>query len=397
MRSRGSWEMKYELPADPVTGRRRSKTATIRGSKRDAQRELRRILNSLDEGAYADPGRITVGQYLDDWLAGRRPAISLKTYSRYEDLIRLHIRPVLGEVELRKLSTTAINQFYADRLESGRVDGNGGLAPRTVGHLDRLIHAAFEDAVRDRLLARNPAQYACRPKVERKPKRVLDDEEFRAVLDKAAGGPLYCPLYVILSTGIRRGELLALRWRHVDLDASVLVVVEAVEETRHGVRVKAPKTAAGRRRVDLPASTVEVLRSHQLQQKKHHLVLGLGWAMDTLVFPTIEGTPWRPCNFTKSVGRLARSAGVEGFGPHAGRHTHFSRLLEAGVHPKIAQIRAGHSSIQVTMDAYSHSTDALQRAAAERIDNAFREIREGSGGISVAISPSAPKDDLVNN
>jgi integrase len=248
--------------------------------------------------------------------------------------------------------------------------------------------------VRGRLIAINPVDEAKRPKVERKAKQTLSPEEFTALLDRANGGRLYAPILVILATGLRRGELLALKWRKVDTDADVLFVVEAVEETRGGMRIKDVKTAASRRRVDLPAFAVEALRNHAKQQKEQHLALGIGWSPDTLVFDNGLGEIWRPRNFTKEVTRIAASIGIT-FTPHLGRHDHFTRLLETGVHPKVAQVRAGHSSIAVTMDVYSHATDALQREATERMQDVFEQIQERSGGNRVAKALLPPTAKMI--
>lgn len=227
-------------------------------------------------------------------------------------------------------------------------------------------------------MAFNPTDFVERPKVDRKPKRTLQEGEMSALLATAAGGSLHAPLFLIFATGMRRGELLALRWRHLDLDAAQAEIVQTVEDTKAGgLRLKDVKTAAGRRRVDLPSSAVQMLRSHGVRQKKFHLALGVGWTPDELVFSApVSGGLWRPRNFTKAVTRLALAAGVKGFTPHAGRHDHFTRLLKAGIHPKVAQVRAGHSSVTVTMDVYSHATDGMQREAAERID----DILIASGG-----------------
>ena len=168
--------------------------------------------------------------------------------------------------------------------------------------MDRLLHRAFKDAIKARLLALNPTDYVERPKVERKPKRTLEEGELATILGKFAGGRLYAPLFTILATGIRRGELLALRWRDLDLDAGVAQIVQTIEDTKAGgLRLKDVKTAAGRRRIDLPASAVQVLRAHMLEQKKLALALGTGWSPDVLVFPAFGGGLWRPRNFTNAV------------------------------------------------------------------------------------------------
>lgn len=215
-----------------------------------------------------------------------------------------------------------------------------------------------------------------------------------ALLDRVKSGRLYAPILVILATGLRRGELLALKWRYVDLDAGVLFVVEAVEETREGIRIKDVKTAASWRRVDLPAFAIEALWDRQHEQKQEHLALGTGWSPDTLVFDNGLGDIRRLRNFTKEVTRIAASIGIT-FTPHLGRHDHFTRLLETGVHPKVAQVRAGHSSIAVTMDVYSHATASLQRDATERMQHEFERIQEG-GGNRVAKALSGAKGTVVN-
>jgi integrase len=265
---------------------------------------------------------------------------------------------------------------------------------RTVRHLDRLLHTALRDAVRARLIVFNPSTDAKRPKVERKPKKTLSAEEFTGLLDKAKGGRLYAPILVTLATGLRRGELLALRWRNVDLDAGTLAVIEAVEETRAGVRIKDVKTAPSRRRVALPDFAVEALQEHRARQREEHLALGIGRSVDSLVFPDPFGEVRRPRNFTKAVTALAASAGVH-FTPHLGRHDHATPLLQAGCHPKIAQQRLGHSSIAVTMDIYSHAADDLQDQAVERMQTAFENMSGRSGGNPVAKRVPGSKGDVV--
>ena len=396
IRKRGgnSWELKYDIGPDPVAGKRRMRSKTVRGAKRDAQRELRRLLGQVDEGTHADPGKLSLGAYLDQWLDGHRATVAPRTAERYSEHIENHVKPVLGNVLLAKLTTLKLNAYYADKLATGRMDGQGGLSAQTVRHLDRLLHTALRDAVRGRLIAINPVDEAKRPKVERKAKRTLSPDEFTALLDRAKGGRLYTPILMILATGLRRGELLALKWRYVDLEVGVLFVVEAVEETKDGMRIKDVKTAASRRRVDLPTFAVDALRDRQREQKQEHLALGIGWSPDTLVFDNGLGEIRRPRNFTKEVTRIAASIGIT-FTPHLGRHDHFTRLLETGVHPKVAQVRAGHSSIAVTMDLYSHATDALQLEATERMQVAFENIRGSSGGKPVAKALSGGKGTVV--
>ena len=258
-----------------------------------------------------------------------------------------------------------------------------------------MLHTALKDAVRARLIATNAVDFAKAPRVGRRTRRALSDDEYMALLDAAEGTRMKAPLVTILGTGLRRGELLALQWRQVDLEAGTLQVIQAIEETKaHGLRIKEPKTAAGRRRVDLPGFVIGALQIHKRQQQEEHLTLGLGWTPDTLVFDDGLGVVWSPGAFSKSMSRQANGVGVK-FSPHAGRHEHFSRLLAAGCHPKVAQLRAGHSSIAVTMDLYSHSSEALQKEAAERMDNAFEGIRARAGGNPVAKASGRAPSKIV--
>lgn len=382
-RGHGSWEIKVDLGADPLSGQRRCKWVTVRGGRRDAERECAQLIAEIDAGGHVEPAKLTLAAYLRDWLAGHRHTIAAKTAERYSEHIENHIVPVLGRVLLRKLTTMQLNRFYADRLERGRCDGKGGLSPRTVRHLDRLLHKALGDAVAARQLAVNPADAAKRPKVERRPPWALELDELRAVLERAKDGPLYVPLLVILATGMRRGELLGLNWRQVNLDGASVRIVATLEESRAGLRMKDCKTETSRRNIALPQTAVAALRQHRLEQQQRYLKLGLPWSADALVFGTPLGEPWRPRNFSKAVSRLAKAAGVA-FTPHRGRHDHFMRLLAAGTHPKVAQMRAGHASISVTMDIYSHAADLLQRPPAAQIDAELCRLLDPGAAVTVA-------------
>jgi len=374
-RTAGSWELKIELPPDG-SGKRRCRFTTVKGTKREAQTELTRLLDEVRKGVEVDT-KLTVAAYLERWLEGHAPTVSAATLERYETLVQRHIIPAIGGVRLAQLTGLRLSAFYGEKARAG-------LGAVTIRHIDRLLNTALRDAETDRLIPFNPVKHAKAPKVKVQKRQPLSDEEYNAIIWAAEGTRHYAPLVVILGCGIRRGELLALTWRNVDLDAARLAIVQAVEETKaHGLRLKAPKSEAGRRRIDLPEFVVGVLRDHRHQQRQEHLAFGRGWTPDTLVFADlITGGIWSPGGFTHALRRLAAGVGVM-FSPHAGRHEHFSRLLAAGVHMKIAQERAGHSSVKTTLDLYSHSSEALQKEAAQKMNAAFEEIR-AVGGNSVA-------------
>ena len=248
------------------------------------------------------------------------------------------------------------------------------MAPRTVWHFDRLLHKALRDAVRQRLIAFNHADEVEPPKVERRRPTTLTADGFLKLLKVAEGTRRYAAVVLIFTAGVRRGELLALRDQDVRLDTSQLEIVRSLSETKgKGLFFKEPKSKSSIRRITLPGSTVEVLRRHRLVLMQDRLKLGLGWSDDVLLFGTVEGNPIRPRSFTKEFCQLAKRAGLFDISPHAARHGHLTQLLELEVHPKIAQARAGHASIAVTLDIYSHVTNSMQERAAERV-NAELEV-----------------------
>ena len=375
-RSPGSWELKFEAGHDPIIGKRRTKFKTVRGTKRDAQRELRALMKAVDDGAYCDTGKLTLEAYLRDWLAEARHNVSPRTHERYQSICEVHLIPALGTIQLSKLRPIHIQRYYSQALAEGRIDGRGGLSPQTVNHFDRLLHVALKRARQLRLIVTNPVDDVKRPKVERPEPETLDDADLAKLLKKAEGTRLHVPIFLAVATGLRRGELLALRWRDVDLDGQRLSVNQSVEQTKDGLRFKPPKTKQSRRTIALSPSVVEVLQEHKLQQLHERMQLGLGRDTEGLVFTKIEGETINPRNFSKEFSRLVKRAGIRPVTFHGLRHTHITNLLREGVHPKIASERAGHSSVATTLDVYSHAVPGLQEDAALRIDAALRTALE---------------------
>ena len=380
-RGPGAWELKYDLGADPISGKRRIRYRTVHGNRRDAQRELRELLGAVDQGRYADPGKMTVGGWLEQWLAEAKHGVSPKTHERYTEIVNKHLVPALGALPLAKLAPVHIQSYYSDALKSGRLDGKGGLSAQTVRHHDRALNTALKRARRLRLIAVNPAEDVARPKVEKRELSIPDQDEFSRLFTVAATTRMYVPAALTLATGMRRGELLALRWSDIDLDAGTLQVVRSLEQTRVGVRFKAPKTRRSRRTIVLPATAVAMLREHRVRQGEERLALGLGRNELDLVFTQVGGGVINPGSFSMEFGRLVRRAGIRPITFHTLRHAHITELLRAGVHPKIASERAGHSSVGITLDTYSHVVPGMQEAAARQIDSALRTL---FGGKSVA-------------
>jgi integrase len=372
IRQRGqrSWELKFDLGRDAVTGERISRYVNFRGTKREAQAELNRLLNSRNEGTYVDPTKMTVAEYLEHWLTvyvDRQ--LAAKTAARHRGIIQHQIVPHLGNVPMRKLSPVHIEAFEANLQSQGYVKGHRrgqGLTAQTVLHVHRTLSQALAHAVKTGVLFKNPAEQV-------RPPRPTSRETW-----------IYLPLLVAITTGIRRGELLGLRWSDIDLKAARLTVNQSLERVKGKTVFKSPKTTTSRRTITLPALTIEALKEHRATQATERLRLGLG--KPELLFSHPDGSPMDPDSISKGFNRLIKAAGVRRITFHGLRHTHISHQLMDGVHVKIVSERAGHANVSTTLSVYAAFIPNMQADAAAGVDKWLRQaLAEQVGGKSVAI------------
>ncbi|MBM2711678.1 site-specific integrase [Mesorhizobium caraganae] len=372
-RGKASWRLKFDLGTDPVTGKRLTQFATVRGTKKEAEAELNKRLNQIDEGTFVERSMATVAEYARHWLKAIAPSkTSAKTLERYGEIVEQHIIPQIGAVGLQKLDGTRIDQFYEHLRTAGRRDGKGGLAPQTIQHVHRLLSQILSSAVKARKLRQSPMEAVqTTPKVRREEIQVLDDAELKALLAHLKGRSIYMPVLMAASTGMRRGEVLALRWKDIDLDRATLQVVQVVEETKAGIAIKEPKTDRSRRTIALPARLVVELRRHRKDLAEHRLKLGLGKDEKDLAFPTWDGRIRTPRPFSKEFAREAETAGVPQVTFHGLRHTHITHLLRSGVPVHVVSARAGHANPSVTLNIYAHLLPGQQEGAAAVVDAAL--------------------------
>jgi integrase len=376
-RSPGKWAIILDV-RDPATGKRRRKWHSYSGTKRAAQNECTRIISEMNRGAYLEPSKLTVSVFLDQWLEQIRSQVAPRTFERYEELARKNIAPLLGQAVLMKLRAPQISAAYAKALASGRRAGKGGLAPRTVHHMHRILRQALALAVRWNLLVKNPADDVDPPKVERGKMRALDLGETAELI--AHFRPTRSLMSVLLAVlcGLRRGEITALKWRSIDLDRAQMAIDESTEQTRAGIRSK--ETKSGRARtVALPSMLVEELRKHRVRQAEEMLRLGVRHSDDMFVVAQEDGRPLQPNSLTHEFVRLlARHHTLPRVRFHDLRHSHATHLLASGVHPKVAQERLGHSNVGITLDLYSHVLPGMQEDAAAKVDASIRAAIETS-------------------
>jgi integrase len=309
-------------------GKRYSKTIT--GSAKDAQKELRKILRSVDTGTHVAPVKVTIGDYVTTWLDNSRD-LAPKTLERYRELAAKQIIPHLGNALLQALRPAHIEAWHTTLINSGGTTG-GPLSPSTVAHCHRLLHRVLDHAVRLEVIGRNVASVVSPPKIGHVEIEILTAEEINNVLERLTDHALHPIVSMALGTGMRRGELCALAWGAVELDKATVRVERSMEQTRAGVRFKSPKTASGRRIVSLPQGTVEMLRAHRVRQMEWRLKLGAPrLADDDLVFAKPDGSPCKPDGLSRDWCMVVRSWGLPRVPFHALRHTHASALIAAGL------------------------------------------------------------------
>ncbi len=373
-RSPGKWGIVIDVP-DPETGKRRRKWHTFHGTKRQADTECARLVAEINGGNYVEPAKTTVRDYFIHWLKHEKANVSPKTHQRYEELLLKNVAPVIGSITLNKLTAARIDGAWGHLLENGRRDGKGGLSPRTVHHCRRVMLTAMDQAVKWDLLKRNPVALTRPPKVEKQQMEAFDASQTALMLDDFRENRVFIPALLASMCGLRRGEILALRWKDIDLASATIAVRQSAEQVGTVVRYK--ETKSGKSRVvALSSSVIEELKRHRLAQAEEQLKVGIRPDEASFVVAQIDGSPLKPVSLTHEWTRLLAKTSLPRIRFHDLRHSHATQLLAAGVHPKIASERLGHSTIGITLDLYSHVMPGMQANAAEQVDAAIQSARK---------------------
>ena len=346
-------------------------------SPRQAETLRNKLLSEHDNGTLTQT-KGNLGDYLNRWLNEYAGAsLSPSTLKGYESIVKHHIIPSMGGLPLKNLRPEHLQQYYAGKMKAG-------LSSTTVRHHHTLLHRAFKQACQWGVMSRNPADMVSPPANRRLEMHTLTEVQVNEVLAKATTDTYHCLFYLDMQTGLRRGELLALRWTDIDLDFAEMSVTRSAVQCPGGkVIYKAPKTKKSRRTVALSPQTCIVLRQYLANQTaiRARLDKNAKWPKDALIFAQLNGDPLKGNTVWKAWNTMLKRMGITGIRFHDIRHTMATAMLRAGVHPKIVQERLGHSSIATTLDLYSHVSPGLQQAAAAKLDNIF--INEGNGDLSL--------------
>lgn len=355
---------------DPATGKWQKKWTAAGDSKRQAEKLRTKLLSEAEKGIITKPGRVTLGEHLKAWL--NSPSIRTlapRTLENYHYNIDKYILPRLNHVALAALTDKHISDLEGDIL------GADGSMVRTVQMVHSILHKSLDLAVKQNLVGRNVVDMVAAPKKDRREMKVLTEKEIIIVLELAKDTTFYPILHLALFCGLRRGELLALRWGDVDFTLGTLSVQRGISRIRYGEArgktiAKSPKTPKGKRLVPIPESAIEMLQEHYEKTLQIRKALDLPVTEDDYVFSShYLGEAFDPCSITRSFKRLAKKAGISDVSLHGLRHTFATMLIKNGVHPKVVSELLGHASTAITMDLYSHVSPTMQRDAVSKIDS----------------------------
>jgi len=344
-------------------------------TRREVQEKLRVALNEQKQGMLATGPQQTVKHYLEYWLEEvHRPTVRLGTYTEYRKVIDGYILPDLGHIQVQKLTVQQVQALYTRKLKDG-------YAARTVRLLHAILHKALSHAVRIHLVSRNVCDLVSPPRIPEREMQALNVEQAQKLLAAAEGSRLEALLTLAVATGMREGELLALRWHDISFERKFLQVCRTVRRIPGRGHVEnEPKTPRSRRKIVLTPFLLQVLTQQRARQEEARLAAGAKWEEHDLVFATTSGKFIEPSELYRMFQKLLREAGLPKLRFHDLRHSAASILLVMGVHPKVVQELLGHSNIAMTLNIYSHVLPSLQQEAMERLSDLLsRQDDQGDG------------------
>jgi integrase len=366
---------------DPVTGGERRRWHPAGTTREEAEQLAARLAAELN-GRNDEVRSLTFGAYLTStWLPGKKINLARSTWDGYRRKINRHVLPAIGQVNIRRLRAHHLERLYDRMLHP--TDGRRALARKTVLEVHLIIRGALQDAVKRGLVSRNVALVAHAPKLRSIPKveqQAWNAQQLQAFLQAAAGHRLFPAFWVLASTGMRRSELLGLRWDDIDLKRSCVSVNRGLVAVAYELHESRGKTPNSRRAIDLDETTVKVLTAWRGWQHAEQEAAGVesdGW-----VFTNTDGNPVHPHSISQTFERIAGRAGVPRIRLHDLRHTHGTLLIKAGVPVKVVSERLGHANPAFTIDTYQHVLPGMQAEAARTFEKLIKEQRPGIAGRS---------------
>jgi integrase len=376
-RGENSWRLCYFTGRGP-SGKRDIKYKTVKAkTQREADQALKKFMAEVENGMVSD-NSIRFEQFVEIWRKDyAEENLAPKTYSGYEGQLRLHILPALGKMRMKDINDHVLRKFYRSLKEptSRKDERGGGLAELTMLHSHQILSSILEKALRWGYIAYNPAKRVERPKVSRRQIKCYDEADLDKLIEASVDEPIKYRLMIniAVSTGLRRGELMGLRWDRIDLENGTLTIDKARQYvTGVGSITKKPKNEFSVRTVTLSETAIELLKKHKEMQDIERENAGTLWKESGWVFTQWNGQPTHPDTISKWFANFLKRHGLPHIRFHSLRHTSASIAIAEGVNMKTVSNRLGHASISTTMDIYGHPMKRADREAAEKLDRVLR-------------------------
>ena len=357
-----SYEITVEGERDLFTGKRNRVYKTVKGSRKEANAVMRQMMVDMDRGIAIRKLPKKISEWLDEWLELYLPNIEETTRIGYKTKINNYIKPALGDIYLQALRPQHVQKMVNDMIARG-------LSPKNIRDTYNNINAAMKKAVILRMIPFNPCEGVELPKLKRYRAKVYDIEMIHHLLDVASGTDMYLPILLCVTVGLRRGELLALRWDNIDLKNGILQVRSNMVRGEKDFVIKSPKTEAGIRDIRLGDEVIAVLRKERSRYLNDLFVQGTGFQNLNFVIRQTDGSPIRPDSMSQKWRRFLEDNRLPSIRFHDLRHSNATALIQAGVNPRVVQQRLGHSDVNITLNTYTHVLPEMDMEAAAKLDS----------------------------
>jgi integrase len=370
-RKRGSkWTFVLDLGRDEKTGKRKQKWFSGYNTKKEAEKACAKIIAELSEGKYKEESTQTIQDFILDFMETQvKPSTRITTYNNQSFIVNKHILPELGPMQLNKLTPAKLQRFYAKKSKEG-------LAASYIRSMHAILSKAFRTAVTWGLLEKNVVALVKPPRIETRDISIWTMEEAQEFLSFAEDRKFFIAYVLAIYTGMRRGEILGLRWRDCDLERGTVSIQQTVYKSNNEILIQEPKTKGSKRTITLPDYAISCLKKHRVRQNEYKLRLGSAYTDHDLVMANWNGTPVDPADINKDFAYAIKKAGLPRIRFHDLRHTHATILLRLGENPKVVSERLGHAEVGITLDTYSHVLPDMQKNLAQNFEIAMKEVKK---------------------
>lgn len=371
-----SYQIIIELPIDSATGKRNRKYKTVKGTKKQAEKVMREMMDDLENHTYIEDNKMTVAEFIMHWLTLYLKDLSPTTLKGYKYQIENYIiNQEIGKIRLQDLTTSDVQRWINSLYDESPLS-NKPMSAKTVKNIYHNLCAAIDKAVVLELVKKNVCKAVSLPKVQKYTAEVYDEKEIQELLNAIKGTDMELPLMIDINLGLRRGELLALKWKHIDFEKGLVSIEDNMVEVDRNVSAdrvltKTPKSISGQRVIPISSALTEYLKKAHSEYLLKKFRMGKDFFDGDYVVCQENGKPYKPNSFTSKFNDFLKKNNLKHIRLHDLRHTNATLMLTQGISPKVAQMRLGHSDYSTTMNIYSHVLKSVETEAAETIETAI--------------------------